>query len=114
MRPKPSMPKSIAVLAHPDIPDALNVAENVGAFLLDRGIKVQIGSLQDEDLRSGVRVKEFELLIALGGDGTMLRAGHLCAPVDVPLLGINIGHFGFLAEFNPGGLERNPSKPVRG
>ena len=98
MRPKPAPPKSIAVLAHPDIPDAPKVAEDVGVFLHEKGFDAQIGSLQDEDLRSGIRSNDFDLLIALGGDGTMLRAGHLCAPVDVPLLGINIGHFGFLAE----------------
>jgi len=103
MRPKPAEPKSIAILAHPDIPDALHVAEDVGSFFIDRGINAQIGSLHDEELRSGVRGKDFDLLIALGGDGTMLRAGHLCAPVDVPLLGINIGHFGFLAELSRDG-----------
>jgi NAD+ kinase len=41
---------------------------------------------------------EFDLLIALGGDGTMLRAGHLCGPSNVPILGINLGRFGFLME----------------
>ena len=43
-----------------------------------------------------LKVKEADLLIALGGDGTMLRAGHLCAPHNVPILGINLGKFGFL------------------
>jgi NAD+ kinase len=38
------------------------------------------------------------LLIAVGGDGTMLRAGHLCAPCGVPILGINLGRLGFLIQ----------------
>ena len=37
-------------------------------------------------------------LIALGGDGTMLRAGHLCGPIGLPILGINMGRMGFLIE----------------
>jgi NAD+ kinase len=37
-------------------------------------------------------------MIALGGDGTMLRAGHLVAPLGIPILGINMGRFGFLTE----------------
>jgi NAD+ kinase len=90
--------KTIAVLAHPDIPDSLEVAEKISAFLGAEGLETQTGSLYDENLQQAVREKAFNLLIALGGDGSMLRAGHLCAPVDVPLLGINIGHFGFLAE----------------
>jgi len=98
MKPPQKPPETVAVLAHPDIPGALNVARDVGAFLHGEGINIQTGSLNDEKLRNAVKAKTFDLLIALGGDGTMLRAGHLCAPVNVPLLGINIGHFGFLAE----------------
>jgi NAD+ kinase len=49
-------------------------------------------------MRQRVKDKEFDLLIALGGDGTMLRAGHLCGPSGVPILGINFGRFGFLME----------------
>jgi NAD+ kinase len=107
MRPKPAAPKSIAVLAHPGIPEALKVAGDVGAFLRDRSLKVRVGSLHDQDLRNDVKAKEFDHLIALGGDGTMLRAGHLCAPADVPLLGINIGHFGFLAELTRDDWKKN-------
>ncbi len=54
--------------------------------------------LYDTALRKRIKEGEFDLLIALGGDGTMLRAGHLCAPLNVPILGINLGRFGFLTE----------------
>ena len=91
-------PESIVVLAHPNIPDAFEVAASVCAFFTAEGVKTEAGSLYDEDLRQAVRGGEFDLAVALGGDGTMLRAGHLCAPADIPLLGINIGHFGFLPE----------------
>ena len=96
-------PEKIALLAHPNIPEALQVAEEVSEFLQSEGVKTGVGSLYDEDLRKSVEAQDFDLLIALGGDGTMLRAGHLCAPVDVPLLGINIGHFGFLVELKRDG-----------
>jgi NAD+ kinase len=91
-------PKRVAIMANPGIPDAMRFAEQVGAFLQELGLQTKAGSLFDEDLRSAVSKQSYDLLIALGGDGTMLRAGHLCAPADIPLLGINIGHFGFLVE----------------
>jgi len=91
-------PDKIAVMANPNIPGAMEVAEEVQAFLKENGVGSQTGSLYDEDLRGLVEDQIFDMVIALGGDGTMLRAGHLCAPADVPLLGINVGHFGFLVE----------------
>ncbi len=91
-------PEKIAVMANPSIADALFVAREVADFLNEKGVQAAAGSLYDDDLRQAVNRREFDLVIALGGDGTMLRAGHLCAPVDVPLLGINVGHFGFLVE----------------
>ena len=91
-------PQSVVVMAHPGITDAFDVSRDVASFLNKEGIKTQAGSLYDEELRYAVKAGSFDLLIALGGDGTMLRAGHLCAPVDIPLLGINVGHFGFLVE----------------
>lgn len=93
-------PESVMLMANPDISEALEVAEEVCAFLSSEGLDTRAGSLYAEDLRQAVENGEFDLVIALGGDGTMLRAGHLCAPVDVPVLGINMGHFGFLAELN--------------
>lgn len=98
MTTKTEPPSKIAIMAHPEIPQAKDVAQDVATFLRDAGLEAEPGSLYEESLRQGIQAHDFDLLIALGGDGTMLRAGHLCAPVDVPLLGINVGHFGFLIE----------------
>ncbi len=94
--------QNIAVMVHPNIPQALEIGQDVGLMLRALGGTAEVGSLYDEDLRKSVQAQAHDLVIALGGDGTMLRAGHLCAPVDTPLLGINIGTFGFLVE-----LKRN-------
>jgi NAD+ kinase len=45
-----------------------------------------------------------ELVIVLGGDGSLLRAAELSRPAGVPLIGVNLGHVGFLAEAEPDGL----------
>jgi NAD+ kinase len=91
-------PKSIAVTAPLSLPEAISEASLVVDFLASRGIHAIFGELMDEGLHKRVRDGEFQLVIALGGDGTMLRTGHLCAPLDVPILGINMGRFGFLYE----------------
>ena len=90
--------RSIAVAAHPQVSEAIEESIQISQFLEDQGIASAYGLLYDENLRQRVKAGEFDLLIALGGDGTMLRAGHLCGPSEVPILGINLGHFGFLTE----------------
>ena len=114
MNQKVKIPQSIAVMSHPGIPEAFEVADDVVAFLQSEGLVAQAGSLYDESLRTAVVAQEFDLIIALGGDGTMLRAGHLCAPVDIPLLGINIGHFGFLVELKHNGWQSELPKLLAG
>lgn len=53
-----------------------------------------------------------ELVLVLGGDGTFLRAADLARAVDVPVLGINLGHVGFLAEWDAESLEEAIAKVV--
>lgn len=67
-------------------------------YLKEKGIEAPHGSLYDENLRKRVRAGEFDLLIMAGGDGSVLRAGNLCAASQVPILGVNLGKLGFLIQ----------------
>jgi NAD+ kinase len=89
---------SIAIVVHPKIPNALQEAEQIVDFFNRHQVNATVAFLYNEDLHRRVRANEFQAIIALGGDGTMLRAGHLAGPVDLPIIGINLGHFGFLME----------------
>ncbi len=91
----------VAVLAHPLIHEAADEALLVVDYLTQKDIKAVGGSLNDESLRQQVISRQVDLVITLGGDGTVLRAGHLCAPVNIPILPINLGSLGFLIEISP-------------
>lgn len=92
-------PRRIAVAFHPYLPDAAEEADRVGQYLQAQGVEeIILAPLPDEQFRRSLAAGRFDLLIALGGDGTMLRAGHLCGPLGIPVLGINLGRFGFLIE----------------
>jgi NAD+ kinase len=86
----------VAIAAHPQLAEAFIEGEEIAKFLQAHEIETIYGSLYDEALRYQIKTQQVNLLIALGGDGTMLRAGHLCGPHKVPILGINLGKFGFL------------------
>lgn len=90
--------KRIAIVGHQKLPDMEREAQAIAAYLQEKGIASQSGFLYDEQIYRQVKAGEFDLLIALGGDGTMLRAGHLGGPANLPILGINLGRFGFLTE----------------
>ena len=90
--------RRIAVAANPTAEGALEKAQVVARYLKAGGVEAIFGRMDDPGLRQPVLDGEIDLMIALGGDGTMLRAGHLCAPVDVPVIGIHLGSFGFLTE----------------
>ena len=87
-----------AIVSHPKVQEAVEEAQQISAFLEEQGVATEVGFLNNEDMHRKVKSEDFDILIALGGDGTMLRAGHLSAPLGLPILGINLGHFGFLIE----------------
>ena len=79
---------------HPKFKETSNLPEEISKYLQSEGIDVVLGVFESLD------IEDQDLVIALGGDGTMLRAGRLCAPNDIPVLGINLGRFGFLTEMD--------------
>ncbi len=58
--------------------------------------------------------KNSDLAIAIGGDGTMLKAAHLVCTHGIPLLGINRGHLGFLADIPADSIEENLTEILDG
>lgn len=55
-----------------------------------------------------------DLLVVLGGDGTMLRWSRLAAPHGTPMLGVNFGHYGFITEIEPDVMEESLSRVLSG
>lgn len=90
--------KHVAIASHPKLQNGIKEADEIAAFLSKYDVETLCASLDNEELISRIQSNQVDLLIALGGDGTMLRAGHLCGPQGIPILGINLGHFGFLME----------------
>ena len=102
--------RRILVVAHTGRPESLSAAGDVVRLLRAAGVRpvVDDESLDDLNEATGVgellvlgrdvEVGELELVIVLGGDGTILRAAELARGGSAPLLGINLGHVGFLAE----------------
>lgn len=92
--------KHIGVLAHPHRPSTVPFAEKVTQSLKQAGFDTWLRTAWSAD-KARPLVEHSDLVIALGGDGAMLRASRVCAPYDVPLLGINAGYLGFLTEASP-------------
>lgn len=92
------VPKQPVIAAYPRMPEAFVEAQAMSDYLKEKGIEAPYGSLYDETLRKRVRRGEFDMLIMAGGDGSMLRAGSLCAQSNIPILGVNLGQLGFLIQ----------------
>ena len=82
--------------------DALKAVSNTAKWIEKRGLQVAVDSETGRHLSlPTVSFSEFanaELVVAFGGDGTLIRAAHLCAEVGTPILGVYYGRFGFVTQ----------------
>ncbi|MCA9895822.1 MAG: NAD(+)/NADH kinase [Anaerolineae bacterium] len=88
----------IGILAHPKRAATFPIAERVESSLKARGIHTWLYKQWDEDELSAEDLADAQMVIAIGGDGTMFRAARACAPHHIPVLGINMGRLGFVTE----------------
>ncbi len=118
MTQTPDTERRILLLAHTGREDARDVAGEVVSALSAHGLIVRM--LEDEakelELPTGHGVEtvtsaeanptECELVVVIGGDGTILRAAEITHGTSTPLLGVNLGHVGFLAEAESEDVEK--------
>ena len=89
--------KSVLLVTHPHRVEAATAAKELNTLLTAKNIKV-FSTLTTLGIPEYKQNEAVDLAIVLGGDGTMLRAAQLFRGKNVPILGINLGHVGFLAE----------------
>ncbi|MEU5870704.1 NAD kinase [Glycomyces sp. NPDC047369] len=115
-------PGRVLVVTHPLREDVAELAEKLAAALRSADVAVRIltGEIRSLLHPDALLVVDEEtsatadLVLALGGDGTVLRSAKLAAEADVPLLGVNFGKVGFLAEAETGELETVVSRLLDG
>ncbi|WP_440099096.1 NAD kinase [Streptosporangium sp. H16] len=99
--------RTVLVTAHTGRAAAVDSARMVIQRFVDAGLIVRVLSAEADELAcagadvvpaGSAAVDAAEMMIVLGGDGSLLRAAELARPAGVPLLGVNLGHVGFLAE----------------
>ncbi len=104
--------RDVLVIPHVHRPEARDAAATTARLLRDAGVGVRVPE-RDAHVFSGVDVRPVddrvaadgtELVVVLGGDGTILRGAEMARAAGVPLLGVNLGHVGFLAEAEPDAL----------
>jgi NAD+ kinase len=96
--------KKIGIVAKRNKPEAVDVIKDLVPFLKDRGIETildaetaalsgEASSLKGEDIP-----KKSDMVIVLGGDGTVLHAARMVGKEEIPILGVNLGSLGFLTD----------------
>ena len=87
----------VGILSNPHYPETGQLGARIHDVLCGRGIESLCSTAEREEASASFPAN-LDMLITLGGDGTMLRAAHLRAADGTPILGIHMGRLGFLAE----------------
>ena len=103
----------IGIVSKPDDQTIARTVKLLHQYLTDNAVDIYadevsaklIGSVSVSAYRFEALASHCDLVIVVGGDGTLLHAAHSLLHNDIPLLGINLGHLGFLAEISPDEIE---------
>jgi NAD+ kinase len=90
----------VGVLFNAGLEPARVLAGEMEEFIPTLGAGVWLCPATDEDAARSL-LPGTDLLLSLGGDGTILRAARVDAPYGVPILGVNLGRLGFITEVSP-------------
>jgi NAD+ kinase len=93
--------RRVGVLYHPRVEASRPLAEELVARLGAAGAEASLLSAWEEKGGLGGRLGDLDWLVVMGGDGSLVRVGRLAADHDLPVIGVNFGRLGFLAEIRP-------------
>ena len=91
---------NVGILYHPKRASAETLAKDVLKALADLRVSGWLCSAWEEE-EARAQIEGTDLIISVGGDGTILRAARVAIPWPVPILGINLGRLGFMTELEP-------------
>jgi NAD+ kinase len=91
--------KRIGIIYHPKRQEAVKYSHELAEILKKKRIQAWLGSAWEPD-QLKPQIKGTDLIISIGGDGTILRASKAIIPGTVPILGINLGNLGFMSELS--------------
>ncbi len=91
--------KKIGILYHPMIEAAHALGEKLQEFLSSRGASVWLCSAWESE-KARAQVNDTDLILSVGGDGTILRAAQIVVSNPLPITGINLGKLGFMSELS--------------
>jgi NAD+ kinase len=105
--------KTIALIGKLPVPAVQQTMTELASRLAARGLRVLLeadaeafGITADGYLQPAELAEAADLMVAVGGDGTMLRAAHAAGPAGTKLVGVNLGHLGFLTDIGAAELEQ--------
>ena len=111
----------ISMMVHPERSESLELAAALADYLEKSGNKVlldEVGASAVGRSELGCSIEDFatdaDLAVSIGGDGTMLRTFERVAQAGVPVLGVNVGHLGYLTEFEADEAQTAVDKALRG
>jgi NAD+ kinase len=103
---------TVGLIVHHEREEVVEAARDLADWLAASGHTVRLpetdaarADLADLEVAPGELAVDLDLLVSLGGDGTMLRALDLVAAAGVPVLGVNFGQLGYLTEVEPSGAK---------
>jgi NAD+ kinase len=108
------VPQSVLLVYHQGISDAEPIARRMAEYIRSGGRERQAQLFSQLDASYAEKLGGCDLVIALGGDGTILRVSHVCSQKNIPVLGVNLGRLGFLAELQREDWEPGLEKVCRG
>lgn len=99
--------KKISIIYNEDVIESYNIATKIKTAFNKNNMSASVSASSNYN-------ESVDLAITVGGDGTLLKAARFYAPLETPILGVNMGRLGFLAQSNPDEIEMLVNKIING